>query len=67
MERELIETFLMISEFHTISETAEMMYTSQSTISHRLKTLEDYLGVRLFNRKKGIKKWGPSEENPRKQ
>ena len=56
MERELIETFLMISEFHTISETAEMMYTSQSTISHRLKTLEDYLGVRLFNRKKGIKK-----------
>lgn len=51
-----IETFLMLVKTRNITKTAESLYVSQPTISHRLKLLEEELGVPLLIRKKGYKK-----------
>ncbi|HIU76355.1 MAG TPA: LysR family transcriptional regulator [Candidatus Pelethocola excrementipullorum] len=50
-----IETFLMIVKTKNITKTAENLFLSQPTISHRLKLLEDELQVKLLLRKKGHK------------
>lgn len=50
-----IETFLMIVETKNITKTAENLFVSQPTVSHRLRLLEDELGVQLITRKKGYK------------
>lgn len=50
-----IETFLMIVQTKNITKTAENLFLSQPTISHRLKSLEEELGVKLLTRKKGFK------------
>lgn len=50
-----IETFLMIVKTKNITKTAENLFLSQPTVSHRLKSLEDELGVKLITRKKGYK------------
>ncbi|MDD7770013.1 LysR family transcriptional regulator [Suipraeoptans intestinalis] len=50
-----IETFLMIVETKNITKTAETLFVSQPTVSHRLKLLEEELGVSLLIRKKGYK------------
>lgn len=50
-----IETFLAIVHCRTLSQAAESLFLSQSTISQRLKTLERELGVSLFDRKKGFR------------
>ena len=55
MDKELLETFLAIVDSKTISGAAEMLCVSQSTVSHRLNTLEIYLGCSLFERQRGIK------------
>lgn len=55
MDRELVETFLAITELKTISGAAGMLYVSQSTVSHRLNCLEDYIGTPLFERQRGFK------------
>ena len=51
-----IETFLMLVKTRNITKTAESLYVSQPTVSHRLKLLEEELGVPLLIRKKGYKK-----------
>lgn len=51
-----IETFLMLVRTRNISKTAEKLYVSQPTVSHRLKQLEDELGMPLFVRKRGYKR-----------
>lgn len=51
-----IETFLMLVKTRNITKTAESLYVSQPTVSHRLKLLEEELGVSLLIRKKGYKK-----------
>lgn len=51
-----IETFLMLVRTRNISKTAEKLYVSQPTVSHRLKQLEDELGVPLFLRRRGYKR-----------
>ena len=51
-----IETFLMLVRTRNISKTAEKLYVSQPTVSHRLKQLEDELGTPLFVRKRGYKR-----------
>lgn len=56
MNLDLIETFLEIVETKNISDAASQLYLSQSTVSARLKQLEDYLGVQLFYRNKGQQK-----------
>ncbi len=50
-----IETFLMIVETKNITKTAENLFLSQPTVSHRLKSLEEELNVKLLTRKKGYK------------
>ena len=51
-----IETFLMLVKTRNITKTAENLYVSQPTVSHRLKLLEEELGVPLLIRKKGYQK-----------
>lgn len=53
MEYKNIETFLGIVRTRSITKTAENMYLSQSTVSNRLKHLEDELGCQLIQRAKG--------------
>lgn len=50
-----IETFLMIVRTKNITKTAENLFLSQPTVSHRLKLLEEELEVKLITRKKGHK------------
>lgn len=51
-----IETFLTLVKTRNITKTAESLFVSQPTVSHRLKLLEEELGVPLLIRKKGYKK-----------
>lgn len=53
MEYKDIEIFLEIVRTRNITKTAENMFLSQSTISNRLKHLEEELGYRLLYRAKG--------------
>ncbi len=48
-----IETFLAIIEAGTLTGAANKLYLGQSTVSNRIKSLEEELGVRLFYRDKG--------------
>lgn len=50
-----IETFLTIVNTKSITKTAELLFLSQPTVSHRLRALEDELGFPLIIRKKGHK------------
>lgn len=49
-----VETFLTVIRTRTISQAANILYVSQSTVSGRLKQLEEELGVTLIERKKGL-------------
>ena len=51
-----VETFIMLVKTRNITKTAESLFVSQPTVSHRLKLLEEELGVSLLIRKKGYKK-----------
>ena len=53
MTQDMVETFLMIMKYRNITAAAQQLYTSQSTVSHRLQMLEDELGTPLFVRHKG--------------
>lgn len=50
-----IETFLVIVNTKSITKTAEMLFLSQPTVSHRLSSLEEELNMPLVIRKKGHK------------
>lgn len=50
-----LETFLMIVQTKSITKTAENLFLSQPTVSHRLKSLEEKLNMQLVIRKKGHK------------
>lgn len=47
-----IETFLMIVKTKNITKTADNLFLSQPTVSHRLKLLEEELQVKLITRKR---------------
>lgn len=51
-----IEMFLKIVECGSLSGASKELYIGQPTISSRIKMMEDELGVRLFERGRGIKK-----------
>jgi len=53
MTLEMVETFLTILKYKNITAAAQSLYTSQSTVSHRLQLLEAEVGVPLFSRSKG--------------
>ena len=48
-----VETFLELFRTRNITRTAELMYVSQSTVSNRLKSLENELGCQLIVRTRG--------------
>lgn len=53
MTIEEIDAFLAVVECGTLSVAADKLFISQSTISQRLKRLENELGTRLFLRQQG--------------
>lgn len=53
MTSEEIRTFLALVKTKNISKAAEQLYLSQSTVSHRLSSLEKEIGRPLFRRGKG--------------
>lgn len=50
MSPELLDTFLDLAETHSFNRTAERLGLSQSTVSARIRSLEEALGERLFTR-----------------
>ena len=50
-----IEAFLAISETQNISQAAKLLHITQSAVSHRIKDLEEQLGVILIDRQKGVR------------
>jgi DNA-binding transcriptional LysR family regulator len=50
-----IETFLTIVSTGSITRTADLLFISQPTVSHRLRSIEEELGFPLIVRRKGLK------------
>lgn len=53
MDTELARTFLTVVNAGSFITAAERLHVSQSTVSTRIRTLEEQLGARLFVRNKG--------------
>ncbi|MCI6157501.1 MAG: LysR family transcriptional regulator [Peptoniphilaceae bacterium] len=53
MNIELLDSFLSIYKYGTLSAAAQSLFLSQSTLSYRLQLLEEELGTQLFHRQKG--------------
>lgn len=51
-----IEIFLALVRTLNLTKTAELLHLSQSTVSRRLTILENSIGIKLFERKRGQKK-----------
>src|SRR5699024_1862327 len=51
MDLKHLKTFNTICKLKNFTEAAKELYISQSTVSLHIKTLEEYLGLRLFSRK----------------
>ena len=49
MNENQLQTFLAVVKCGSYSRAAEAMYLSQPTVSYRIQSLEEELGVRLFN------------------
>lgn len=52
IDRLELETFYYVSEYNNFSKAAEKLYVSQSTISNRIKSLENRLDEKLLQRNK---------------
>jgi len=50
LDIQLLETFTDLMETQSFNQTAERLRITQSTVSHRIRTLEALLGQRLFDR-----------------
>ena len=46
----LLRTLIVVSETKSFSEAAERIHITHAAISQQMKTLEDHLGVALFDR-----------------
>lgn len=56
MELYQLRTFLAVAEEQNLTRAAEKLFTSQPAVSAQIKSLEDEVGVRLFDRgAKGMK------------
>ena len=55
MNSELIETFITVANAGNITKSANLLFVSQATVSHRIKQLEEKVGVQLILRTKGSK------------
>jgi len=56
MDSQSIEVFLQIARHRSVSRAAEAAHLAQSTVSKRLRMLEESLGYTLVERGKGLKK-----------
>src|SRR5699024_9146206 len=55
MDKEQLETFLSLVTYKNFTKSADMLYVAQSTVSDRLRSLEQELGKSLFTRtNKGV-------------
>lgn len=50
MDYELLKTFICLANFKNFTKTAEQLHVVQSTITSRIKHLEDNVGKSLFIR-----------------
>lgn len=50
-----VQTFLAVVSNQSLTKAAEILHLSQSSVSHRLKNLEQELGLVLVQRGKGLK------------
>lgn len=50
-----IEAFLSVCKTHSITKAAEMLYISQSSLSSRLRSLEETAGCVLLDRQRGAR------------
>lgn len=46
-----LHMLVILSETHNLTETARRLHVTQSALSHQIKKLESYYGVRFFQRK----------------
>ena len=53
MEINALKTFLEVAQTRHFGRAAETLFVTQSTVSTRIKTLEEELGVELFVRERG--------------
>ena len=60
MDINALKTFLEVAKTHHFGNAADTLFVSQSTVSARIKTLEDQLGVNLFIRERGKIRLSPS-------
>lgn len=60
-----IEAFLAVVRIQNLSDAADLLHVTQSTISHRINRLEEELGVVLIDRQKGRRQTSltPAGEN----
>lgn len=56
MNRKEIDTFLKAYEVGSIARSAQELFVEQGTASKRIAQLEAELGVRLFNRSRGVRR-----------
>lgn len=50
MDIQLLDTFMDLMETKSFNKTADRLSITQSTVSHRVRSLEKLLGKKLFNR-----------------
>jgi len=50
MELRQLEYFLMVSKVNSFTRAAERLYVSQPTVTNAVRSLEDELGIQLFDR-----------------
>lgn len=50
MDFDVIKTFLQVMELNNFTKSAEILFCTQAAVSIRIRKLEKYLGVQLFER-----------------
>jgi len=55
MDQVEIETFLTVINCHNYTKAAEMLFSTQTTISHRIASLENELGYSILERYQGLR------------
>lgn len=53
MNTQTLQIFVTLAKTKNISQAARLLYMAQSTVSTQLKSIEEELGFRLFERQKG--------------
>lgn len=62
MNHDDILTFLTVANERNITEASKILFVSQSTVSQRIKNIETDLGIKLFERYKGIRNIAITEQ-----